>query len=113
MSIHNKAVVIGCKVSPMQKKEVERTAERLEVDVSTYLRSLIAKDHPRLNYLANYPSNLIFQSGQLEDVTSLLQELHQIYPEYSNIQLIIAALRALKANEQMYIKAFKVKNLVP
>lgn len=105
-------VTVGFKVTGLQKREIEAAARRMEVDVSTYLRSLTLGGHEKITRFQKVPDALVIQSERVGEGIELLKRLLAHYPGYSCSDLILASLHAALQNEQRIV-SLKIKNYLP
>ena len=105
-------ITVGFKVTGLQKKEIEAAAHRMDVDVSTYLRSLTFGGHEKIKRFQLVPDALVIAPDRVGECFAVLQKLLAYYPERPCTDVIIASLEAALANEQRIV-SLKIKNYLP
>ena len=109
-----KTSTVGFKVTPAQKRAIAQTAQRLDMDVSTYLRGLCLERHPTLEARAIIPEMLVFSEAEISEVLSIIEQLRSANPKLHPVpirELMISALR-LALDNQHRIVSNKLKNYV-
>ena len=109
--IDSKQITVGFKVPALKKKEIDRTAAELGVDVSTYLRDGILGDHEKIKRLSNVPDELVFAPEDIEAALETIQYLQSRHPKASSSQILLGALKLAAQNETRIASSKLIKHL--
>lgn len=104
-----KAVTIGCKVSPEEKRQVEQIATNLGMDKSGYMRARLFQEHQKMQQLSALPHDLVIAPEYADAIFNLMQKLKEKHPNQRTSAILQGALSLALENESRYVSN-KLKN---
>lgn len=104
-----KSVTVGCKISPEEKRQLEKITDNLGMDKSTYIRAKLFQEHEKIQQLSALPNDLVIAPEYVESIYNLMKQLKAKHPNQRTSAILQGALSLTLENEGRYVSN-KLKN---